>query len=210
MNEFETLPEDLETENTSEEVDYEKLYKELLEKQESETQEISFEEIRGSVRVNAVDSDTRSSFSNLDSSRLVNTWDLTINGNSYKVLFPRTDDLVVVDGVLVNIGSSNIVGTVIGDTINLGTYFQKTFTVMPLTGSNAQNSAYRYGAHAYLTTYSTPAQGYNLNTVVDYGDARVNSTGKFGSQWTSFNIVVIGLLALSVLISFIGGLLRRG
>ena len=64
MNELETLPEDLEEETKSDEVDYEKLYKELLEKQESETQEFSFEEVRGSVSVNAVDSDTRSSFSN--------------------------------------------------------------------------------------------------------------------------------------------------
>ena len=136
-------------------------------------------------------------------------WHLTINGEDYNVLFPKTEDLVVVDGVLVNIGSTNITGTVIGNSIDLSTYFRKTYTVMPLTGSTAQNNAYRYGGHAYLTTYSVSQQGYSLATVNDYGDAIVHSRGKFGSTWNSVNVIIIALLALQVLISFIGGLIKR-
>lgn len=161
------------------------------------------------IRVNASSDDTRASFSNLDSSGFDNVWVLSINGSTYNVLFPRTDDLKVIDGVLVNVGSSSITGVIIGDRFSLNTYFQRTFTVLPLMGSNSQSSSYRYGAHGYITTYS-PSTGQTLTQVQDYGDARVNSRGRLGSSWSSVQVIIIALLALQVLISFIGGLLHRG
>lgn len=170
---------------------------------------VAVPETSSPIRVNAADSSTRVSFSGLDYSQLENVWELTINGATYKVLFPKTEDLVIVDGVLVNIGTSNITGVVLGNTLDLSTYFQRTYTVLPLSGSGAQTNAYRYGGHSYLTVYS-PGTGQTLASTQTYGDAMVVHSGKFGATWNSVNVVIIALLALQVLISFIGGIIRRG
>lgn len=206
---LETLPENV-TYATQDESEVETTKNEREEESSSTESTIYVErENPGSLRVNAADNDVRSSFSGLDYSSLDNVWVLSINGATYNVLFPSTEDLKVVDGVLVNVGSSAITGVILGDRLSLNTYFQRTFTVLPLMGNNSQSSSYRYGAHGYITTYS-PSTGQTLSQVQDYGDARVNSRGRFGSTWSSVQIIIIALLALQVLISFIGGLLRRG
>lgn len=179
---------------------------------EEETKQGTFvpeETIGSAYRINAADNSLRSSFSGVNTDRLTNVWTLSINGSQYKVCFPVTDNLVEVDGVLVNIGSSNITGVVVGDTMDLSTYFRRTFTIMPLSGNTSQNNAYRYGAHAYLSTYSQNSTT-TLSVVNDYGDASVVQRAKIGSTWSSVNVIIVGLLALHVLISFIGGLLKRG
>lgn len=200
---METIPEEI---TESEE---ETLYERST---EEETREGKFvpEETSGSAyRINAADNSVRSSFTGVNTDRLANVWTLTINGSQYKVCFPRTDDLVEVDGVLINIGSSNITGVVVGDSMDLSTYFRRTFTVLPLSGNTAQNNAYRYGAHGYLSTYSQNSST-TLSVVNDYGDALVVHRAKLGSSWSGVNVIIVGLLALHVLISFIGGLLKRG
>ena len=208
---LETLPDTAETETYIDSFESEVQFVDETRESERESEEstIVVEPAPTSeFRVATADANTRSSFNSIDTSRLDNVWTITFDGGSYRVLFPKTDDLVVVDGALVNIGSSNITGVVVGNSLDLTTYVQRTVTVLPLMGSNAQNTAYNYHAHAYMTYYT---QGnYGLNTTQTYGNISVSSRGRLGSTWSSVNVVIIGLLALQVLISFIGGLLKRG
>lgn len=193
-------------------IESETTYDERTTENERETEESTImaqPELPPPAMVYASNSDTRASFSGLDYSRLDNVWVVNFNGRELKVLFPKTDDLKVIDGVLVNVGSNAISGVVLGNSLSLNTYMEQIYTVLPLNSSSAQNASYRYGAHGYLTTYSD-GSGYNLTTTTNYGDVSVTSRGKFGSSWSSVQMIIIALLALQVLISFIGGLLKRG
>lgn len=208
---LETLPDTPETETYIDSFESEVQSNYETRASESETEEGTYlvePAPTGEFRVATADASTRGSFSSVDTSRLDNVWTITFDGGSYKVLFPKTDDLIVIDGCLVNVGSSNITGVVVGNSIDLTSYMQRTVTILPLMGSNAQNTAYNYHAHAYMTYYSQGS--YGLNTTQTYGNVGVSSKGRLGSTWSSVNVVIIGLLALQVLISFIGGLLKRG
>lgn len=60
-----------------------------------------------------------------------------------------------------------------------------------------------------MTTYSA-GTSTSLQSSIQYGSASVSRAGKLASNWSTVNTVIIALLALQVLISFIGGLIRRG
>lgn len=178
---------------------------------ESEESTRIFEsETRGEFVVVASDVRAGANFSNLDISKLSNVWTVSFDGGSYQVLFPPTEDLVVIDGALVNIGSSSISGVVVGGSLDLTSYFQRVLTISPLNSSTSQTNALRYRAHSYMTLYTPTVQGTSFNTTVTYGNVGLVTRPKLGSTWSSVNVLIIGLLALQVLISFIGGLLRRG
>ena len=135
-------------------------------------------------------------------------WSLSDGSSEYNVLFPRTENLQIKDGYLVNTGSSNITGVVLDSNgIDLGDYFDYTITILPLYSSSSQNTAYRYGAHSYLTHYTTNGSS-NLVTTVSYNDFSVLSK-PFGFSFSASDMIIIGLLLLSVFVSILGGLLRR-
>lgn len=137
-----------------------------------------------------------------------NVWKLTINNTEYSVLFPDGADLVVVNGKLYNRGSSTITGVVLDSSFSDTSYFQYTVSVLPLASSNTQNTVYRYNSRIYLTQYSAPVNGYNLSTNVSY--VQVSAVERpSGWQLSQEDLVISSLLLFSVLVSIIGGLLRR-
>lgn len=154
------------------------------------------------IRSNSIKS--RAAISRSD---LRNTWTLEIASIEYVVLFPEGADLISIDGLLVNMGTSNITGVVIDSSLSDSSYFNQTFTVLPFTSSNTQNTVYRYGARSYLTSYS-PATGTTLQTNVSYVNADVVKR-PIGWSLSPADIVISGLLLFSVLVSILGGMIRR-
>lgn len=137
-----------------------------------------------------------------------NVWKLTVDNTEYTVLFPDGSNLVVVNGKLYNRGSSTITGVILDNNFSDTSFFERTISILPLASSSTQNSVYRYGSRIYITTYSAPSQGYNLITSVNY--IQVSSVERpSGWQLSSADLVICGLLLFSVLVSIIGGLLRR-
>lgn len=137
-----------------------------------------------------------------------NLWKLSINDTEYTVLFPDGSDLVVVDGKIYNRGSSSITGVIIDNSFSDSSYFDQTITVLPLASSSTQNTVYRYGSRVYITRYSQGASSTNLVTSVSY--VQPDSVQR-PSGWniTPEGLVICGLLLFSVLVSIVGGLLRR-
>lgn len=137
-----------------------------------------------------------------------NLWKLTINDTEYNVLFPDGSDLVVVDGKIYNRGSNSITGVVIDSSFSDSSYFDQTITVLPLASSSTQNTVYRYGSRIYFTRYSQGASSTNLVTSVSY--VQPDSVQRpSGWNLTPEGLVISGLLLFSVLVSIVGGLLRR-
>lgn len=136
-----------------------------------------------------------------------NLWKLKISGETYEVLFPQNAQLEVVDGKLYNTGNSNITGLVIDSSFSDSSYSNYTFTIVPLTGSSSQNTVYRYGSRSYLTRYRV-GTGTSLTTDVTYVQPTVESRPA-GWSLSPANMVIAGLLLLSIIISVIGGIFRR-
>lgn len=136
-----------------------------------------------------------------------NLWKLSINGQDYDILFPSEAKLEVIDGKLYNMGTSNISGLIIDSSFSDSSYSRYTITVLPVASTNTQNTVYRYGSRIYITSYSN---SYNntLTTNVQYVQPSVVSRPS-GWSLSPADMVIAGLLFLSVLISLVGGLFRR-
>lgn len=137
-----------------------------------------------------------------------NLWKLTINSTEYSVLFPDGSDLVVVNGYLYNRGSSTITGVIIDNTFSDSSYFHKSISVLPLASNSTQNQVYRYGSRIYLTTFSRGASSTSLVTDVQYVQP-TDVVRPSGWKMSQEGLVISALLLFSVLVSIIGGLLRR-
>lgn len=136
-----------------------------------------------------------------------NVWTLEINNTEYKVLFPQNASLSVVDEKLYNTGNSNITGLVLDNSFSDSSYSNYTITVLPVTSSSTQNTVYRYGSRIYITRYSSTT-GNTLTTNVSYIQPVVKNR-PVGYTFTAPDLVICGLLLLSVLVSIVGGLFRR-
>lgn len=137
-----------------------------------------------------------------------NIWILSDGTQEIQVLFPDTQNLKIQDGYLVNTGTSNIQGVVLEDGIDLSNYFRDIVTILPLYSSGSQNTAFRYNAHSYVTTYYTGGNGSTLATTVSYKDFQVVKR-PYGFGISVADSIIIGLLLFSCIVSIIGGLMRR-
>lgn len=153
--------------------------------------------------INVYSNNTRAS----GSTNFKNLWTITINGTDYDVLFPAEASLEVVNGKIYNTGSGNITGLVIDGSFSDSSFSNYTFTILPVSASNTQNTVYRYGSRMYITRYST-ATGNTLTTTVSYVQANVKNRPA-GWSLTPADMVISGLLLLSVLVTILGGLFRR-
>lgn len=141
-------------------------------------------------------------------SNIKNLWTVSINNVEYNVLFNNTEDLKVIDGYLVNTGSTNITGVVVPTSgINLNNFSEYYVTILPIAVNSSQNTAYRYGSHSYLTRYYTNGTN-NLQTDVMYYDVAVVKR-PFGSQISFDTMLLASVLLLLVLLNFVGSIIRR-
>lgn len=164
-------------------------------------------EVADPVRVLSVSANNEQLRAALSPGDFKNLWTLSINGNEYRVLFPVGAELSVVNGKLVNLSSSNITGVIMDSSLSDSSYFNYTFTVLPFTSSNTQTTVYRYGARSYLTRYY-PNTANNLATDVSYYNASVVDR-PVGAAFNRYQITIIIMLAAALVVSIIGGLIRR-
>ena len=136
-----------------------------------------------------------------------NLWKLSINQEDYNILFPANADLEVVDGKLYNVGTSSITGIVLDSSWSDSSYVHRTFTILPVSSSSTQTTVYRNGSRQYFTDYS-PGTNNNLISTVSYIQSTVVER-PLGWSLTPKDWVICGLLLFSVLVSIIGGLVRR-
>ena len=139
-----------------------------------------------------------------------NLYELSVNNESIKVLFPKNADLAVIDNTLVNIGSSNITGAILNsnDAIPLNTYISRTYTLLPATNANSNNNRYQYSAVGYITSYSVGSYG-SLTSSQQYGNNTVIKSPNYGVSLGLDTLIIAGLLLALVLIQIIGGIFRR-
>lgn len=167
-----------------------------------------FENPKSEIIVDSVDSYTaeRSRAANIPDFR--NLWKLTIGSSEYSVLFPDGSDLVVVNGKIYNRGSSTITGVIVDSNFSDSSYFRQSISVLPLASSSTQNTVYRYGSRIYITTYSQGTSSTSLVTNVSYVQPS-NVVRPSGWQLSQEGLVICGLLLFSVLVTIVGGLLRK-
>lgn len=136
-----------------------------------------------------------------------NVWKISVNSEEYSVLFPNNASLEVVDGKLYNMGTSNITGIVLDNSFSDSSYIHRTFTILPLSSSSTQTTVYRYGSRQYFTDYSVNAQN-NITSTVSYVQSSVINR-PIGWALNPADWIICGLLLFSLLVSIIGGLVRR-
>lgn len=193
------------------------LYSDSLEESSSEESEsksteaeiyLEDVEISDPVRVLSVASNSSNSKATLSSEAVKNLWSLSIGGREYKVLFPIGAELDIIDDTLINRSASNITGVIIDSSLSDSSYFNYTFTILPFTSSSSQNTVYRYGARSYLTRYYTGTSQTTLVTDVSYYNATVIDR-PVGASFNRFQITTTILLVAGIVVSIIGGLIRR-
>lgn len=167
-----------------------------------------FENPKNEIIVDSVDSYTaeRSRAANIPDFR--NLWKLTIGNSEYSVLFPDGSDLVVVNGKIYNRGSSTVTGVIVDSNFSDSSYFRQSISVLPLASSSTQNTVYRYGSRIYITTYSQGTSSTSLVTNVQYVQPS-DVVRPSGWQLSQEGLVICGLLLFSVLVTIVGGLLRK-
>ena len=134
-----------------------------------------------------------------------NVYSLKIGSSNYNVLFPVGASLDVRDGMLVNVGSSNVTGIILrnGSNISLQTYAPDFYTLYPITSINATRSLYNYGASGYITHYYVNSSGTNLTSSTSYGNAEVLNSPRAFTGWSVPDICITFLLVASVAISLL-------
>lgn len=147
--------------------------------------------------------------SSISIDRSFQKYQLVLGGETVSVVFPVDSDLKVIDGMLVNVGSTNVTGTILetDDRVPVQSYIQRTYTLLPLLNASGNTNRYRYGALGYVTTYSVNQQ----NTVVSSQSYMNNSCDKLPSlgKFTTFESIMIVLAILLCCIQFIGGIIRK-
>lgn len=141
-----------------------------------------------------------------DSNDLIYT--IRFNNSEYRVLFPENmrEYLIVRDGYLLNSYGSSIVGLVLdsGDSAETTTFHDRFITLYPFTNTSGNSSAHRYGGYAYLTTYSA-ASSTQLTSTTTYGNVTVIQKPAFFRGFSSFELIVLLCLGLTVLTGFFRG-----
>lgn len=133
---------------------------------------------------------------------------LMLGNEELKVIFPQDAEIKVIDNVLVNVGSSNVTGTILSnDRIPINTFTERTYTLLPLYSAGSNSNRYRYSASGYMTTYYI--NNNNLTSTQQYMNNEVTGTPAFGNKFLPYQIVIIGLLALLAGIQIIGGFFRK-
>lgn len=133
---------------------------------------------------------------------------ISFNNTDYRVLFPESarEFLVVRDGVLVNLSSSNITGVVLSndDHSSTITYHSNYLTIVPFTSTSGNTNAYRYGSYSYMTTYY-PGTGQSLSSTTSYGLASVSQKNTIFSGFTSFQLIMIAAAAIIIVLDIFRG-----
>ena len=141
---------------------------------------------------------------------LASCYQLRISGTTYNAFFQTTDNLQVIDGKLINTGSSTIQALLsTSTTIDVDAWQQRYLSVLPLFGSSSNNSAYQYGSRCYITTYSASSSYNRLDSTTTYVQPDVLKEPKWGSDWSIPTVIIIFLLLVLVLFDMLGGIIRR-
>lgn len=143
-----------------------------------------------------------------DKSQMI-VYQVRISGNTYYAYFPVDSQLAVLDGSLVNLGSSNVSGA-LSQTgrLEIDSYHQMMLTVQPLLTTGSQSNAYRYGSRSYITTY-TPGLNSTLSSTNSYVSVSVLDSPSPGSGWNQWELGVFVLLFALVIFNMIGAFLRK-
>lgn len=139
-----------------------------------------------------------------------NLWQLSLSGSTYYVYFPIDAHLLVVDGHLVNIGSSSVTGLASVDgTFNIDTYNSYYLTLQPISTTSGNNNAYRYGSRSSLVYYYPGTSSSTLSSKTQYVTVEVLDQPKPGYQFSAESLVICGLLLFLCLVELVGGIIRR-
>lgn len=139
-----------------------------------------------------------------------NVYHLFISGQEYSFFVPEdVETLMVLDGSIVNMGSSSITGLLVPNngSVNVNSWQERFLTIQPLLTSSGNKNAFRYGSRCYMTIYSEDS-GSSLTSTTTYVVPSVTSEPKPGYNFDSFQLFVCGALLLSLLFSLIGGIIR--
>jgi hypothetical protein len=170
--------------------------------------EVSENNISATSIRRAVSSRSSSGIVDLDSATC---YKVTVAGQQFTAYFPDSAVLKVVDGYLVNMGSSVVTGLLIsGDSssVDLATYQDYYLTLNSVLSTGSNSNVYRYGGYSYLTHYYINGS-YGLTSEQTYSLVQVNEQPSVGSEFSSFQIAVLGLLLFLCLVEVLGGVLRR-
>lgn len=140
---------------------------------------------------------------------LANCYQLRISGTTYYAFFQSSENLKVIDGKLINTGSSTIQALLSTSTsLDVYGWQQRYLSVLPLFGSSSNSSAYQYGSRCYITTYSVGS--YNrLDSTTTYVQPDVLEVPKWGSGWSIPAVIIIFLVLVLVFHDMLGGITRR-
>lgn len=145
----------------------------------------------------------------VDLSNLSTCYKVDIDGTEYFAFFQKSDGLEVVDGHLINTGTSTLQALLSSSaSVNPDTWQQKYLSVVPLFGSSGNNTAYSYGSRSYITTYYV-GQYDRLTTSTAYVQPEVIKEPKLAADWSPYMLVVAFCLFTMLLIDLLGGILRR-
>lgn len=170
----------------------------------------SFEALSDPIQVVAAPAAAAASPTSIKFNDNDNIYTLNLGNRDYRVMFPADAQLVVRDGVLINMSAAAVTGVVLAndDSSSLITYHEYFLTLYPFTNTNGNNNLYRYQATAYLTRY-TPSTNTSLATTVTYVNPYVTQEKPLFRGFSSFQLIMMLCAALLVLIQFFGGIFRR-
>lgn len=145
----------------------------------------------------------------VDLSDLSTCYKVDIDGTEYFAFFQKTEGLEVVDGHLINTGTSTLQALLSSSaSVNPDAWQQKYLSVVPLFGSSGNNAAYSNGSRSYVTTYFV-GQYDRLNTTTTYVQLEVVKEPKLASDWSPFMLIISFCLISILFIDLLGGVLRR-
>lgn len=135
---------------------------------------------------------------------------LKMNNTEYRVLFPEDALLEVVDGVLINRGSSNVTGVCLAtdDYLSVTSYSQYFVTIVPSTSTSGNTSIYRYGSNCYITYYY-PGTNNNLLSTTTYSVPEVVAAPKLWSKLNFPTSAILLCCVILVVIEFFKGIFSR-
>lgn len=145
----------------------------------------------------------------VDISSYSNLYTVSISGSEYTLFLPEGATVEVFDNYLVNVGSSAVSGLLLVDqSADLASYHELILTLQPFYGTSGNTNAYRYGSWSYVTAY-TPGTGTSLSGNQTYVQVEVLEHPKVFSDFTQPDLLVCGLLFLSVVLSVVKGVFGK-
>lgn len=131
--------------------------------------------------------------------------EVRFNGIDYTAVFASSarESLTVVDGLLFNIGPSNVTGRLFsGDSWSSGSYGTDYITLLPILNTGTSTTVYRYGNYNYRTTYYYSGSGSSLGSSTTYSDVQVVS-GWNGFYSEAHTFLLFFVLALIIILSIV-------